>query len=444
VGDNGRRGTSPRPTAEVGETPAVRVLAIGISAQGHSWVPTDGGLRPLRKAMTWLDARAEGQARRLLEDHSLEFWGEHAGKQPGQWHLLPQLLWLREHEPETVAAARRYLFAHDYILMRLTGEVVTDYTTAAGSLLFDLQEWGWSSELLAEYGVEEGLLPRIVPAGTVAGKLTAEAAEELGLTGDVVVAVGAQDQKCAALAAGLDGTTATASLGTATAIIARVAEPRFEAQHGLIPCFPFLKPGEWILEAPLATTGGALRWLRDLLGKAGAEGYAEMMVSALEVPPGAEGTVCVPYLAGAGSPHWCGTATGSFHGLTLRTGQGHLTRALLEAVAYDIAANLEHMKALGCRIDRLVLFGGGARSELWPQIVGAVCGVPTYSSVETEAAVRGAAMLAAEALRVEAGVFAIEAAEVRVPEGWAEAYEGLGRLTGAAYGPTQRGRATDG
>lgn len=400
----------------------LRIRAIGLSAQGHSWLPVDADLRPLRHALTWLDSRAEPQARRLLEDHPLAFWGEAAGKRPGQWHLLPQLLWLREHDPEAIAAASRYLFAHDYIISRLTGRCVTDYTTAAASLLFDLRTWDWSPALLDEYQVDRALLPKVAAAGSPAGTLTAAAAAELGLPQGVLVAVGAQDQKCAALATGLDDRTATASLGTATALIAPVPEPRFDPEHGGIPCFPYLRRGEWVLEAPLATSGGALRWLRDLLG---CDGYEDMVAEAAEVPPGAEGVVCLPYLAGAASPHWRGDATGGFSGLTLRTGRGHLTRATMEAVAYDLRANLDHMRALGCRIGRLVLFGGGARSALWPQIIAAVCGVPTYASTGSEAALRGAAMLAAQALGADPAALLLQATPVEYPAEWPAAHERL-------------------
>lgn len=399
--------------------------AVGLSVQGHSWVPVDRDFQPLRPALTWLDSRAGPQARKLLEDHPVQFWGDCAGKQPGQWHLLPQLLWLREAEPELMARARRYLFAHDYLLHRLCGCAVTDYTLAAGSLLFDLRRWQWSEALLDEYAIRPQALSEIVPAGTAAGTLTLGAAADLGLPPDVVIAVGAQDQKAAALAAGLTAQTATASLGTATAIIAPVPEPRFSAEHGSIPCFPYLQQGQWVLEAPLSTSGGAFRWLRDTLGRSGPGGYTELVTAAAAVPPGSAGVRFFPYLAGAGAPHWRGDARGGFCGLSLSSGPAELTRALLEAVAYDIRANLDHMAALGGDLQRLVLFGGGARSALWPQIIAAICALPTFASTETEAAMRGAAMLAAQALGADPSVFAIASAPVVPPEDWREEYEGL-------------------
>ena len=431
-----------------GQLGEVAVLAIGVSAQGHSWVPVDARLEPLRHALTWLDARAGAQARGLLERYGAAFWGARAGKLPGQWHMLPQLLWLREHEHDRLADARHLLCAHDYLVARLTGEVVTDATNAATTLLFDIAAGAWSAQLLMEHELDASLLPEVRPAGSLAGRLRAEAAGELGLTAGMPVAVGAQDQKCAALAAGLEAGTATASLGTATALIALLDAPRFSPEHGAIPCFPYLQPGQWMLEAPLATTGGAVRWLRDAsfcragactppirpvsptrggvqapaLQTATASGYDAMVAAAEAVPPGSAGVLFFPYLAGAAAPFWRGDAHAAFCGLTLATGLGHMTRAVLEAVAYDLRANLDHMQALGCAIERLVLFGGGARSALWTEIIAAVSDLPVLAGADTEAASRGAAMLAAQAIGLHASPLKLRVQPVAVRPEWRAAY----------------------
>ncbi|MBU0609816.1 MAG: hypothetical protein KKI08_18170 [Armatimonadetes bacterium] len=397
------------------------VLAIGVSAQGHSWVPVDAQLHPLRNALTWLDARSGAQGKALLERYGAAFWGALAGKLPGQWHMLPQLLWLREREQDCLADARHLLCAHDYLVARLTGEVITDATNAATTLLFDIAAGEWSARLLTEHELDAALLPEVLPAGSLAGKLTAAAASELGLAVGTPVAVGAQDQKCAALAAGLGDGTATASLGTATALIARTDAPRFSAEHGAIPCFPYLQPGQWVLEAPLATTGGAVRWLRDAM----ATSYDDMIAAAAAVPPGSAGVLFFPYLAGAAAPFWQGDAHAAFCGLTLATGLGHMTRAVLESVAYDLRANLDHMQALGCAIERLVLFGGGARSALWTEIIAAVSDRPVLAGADAEAASRGAAMLAAQAIGRNVSPLKLRVQPVPVRPEWRAAYAPL-------------------
>lgn len=371
------------------------VGAVGVSAQGHSWVPTDERFRPLRNALTWLDRRAARHAAELLEERGAEFWGSLAGKAPGPWHLLPQLLWLRETEPDTLRATAHLLTAHDFVIARLTGRAVTDHTSAATTLLFDIAGLEWNQAVLQAYRVDRRLLPHPVASGTLVDRLTPGAAEATGLSSDTIAVTGAQDQKCAAYGAGLADGIATASLGTATAIETLLERPLFDPALP-IPCFPYLAPGLWVLEAAITTTGGAVTWLRDALRPVDPMvshgGISELAESA---PPGSHGVVFLPFPAGAGTPHWRFGATGAFSGITLAADIRDLARAVLEGCCYEIATALEAMRATGARINTLHVFGGGARSEPWMRILAAACGVPVCVCTEAETALRGAAMLAA-------------------------------------------------
>lgn len=404
-------------------TAGAQVAAIGVSAQGHSWLPVGENLRPLRRAMTWLDTRADTLAQSLLTAYGVEFWGTVAGKLPGAWHMLPQLLWLRDNDPQTLEGARALLCAHDWLVGKLCGRPMTDYTTAAASLLLDITTCTWRDELLAEYAIEPGLLPPLVPAGTVAGTVCAPELLTLGIADDTPVAVGSQDQKCAALAAGLESGVATASLGTATALVAPIDTPRFDHRHGAIPCFPFLERDRHVLEAPLATTGGALRWWRDILGGAAQVEYASLMRLAARARPGSDGVVFFPYLAGAGAPHWQGSARGGFNGLSLRSGTGEMVRAVLEATAYDLRECLDGMRRAGCSVKRLRVFGGGARSRLWCAIIAAVCRCPVEVCADSEMAVRGAAMFAASAAGMAREALRLPVHTVKPFPRWMELYD---------------------
>jgi len=392
------------------------VEAIGISAQGHSWVPTNEEFRPLRPAITWLDTRAAPIAHELLRAKGAHFWGALAGKVPGPWHTLPQLLWLREKEPEIEKRAQHFLYAHDFLVARLTGAAVTDYTTAAASLLYDIEEFGWSRSAALAHRVDLNRLSEARPAGSVAGPLCKEAARDLGLPSTVLVAVGAQDQKCAALGAGLEDRVATVSLGTATAITALSKRPVFDEALS-IPCFPYLAERTWVLEAPLTTTGGALRWLRDLGRDFGADhlSFNDLTDMAAGSPPGSMGVRFFPFLAGAGAPHWISGSKAAFVGLGLDSGPRDMARALLEAVAFEIRTNVEAMQAQGVRIDRLRLFGGGARSDLWAQIITDVVGMPLQRCLDVETAALGGAILAMMA----AGVCrSLEDGQLRLTSGY--------------------------
>jgi len=371
------------------------VLAVGFSCQGHSWVPTDAGFRPLRPAFTWLDQRAARQAQSLLDEAGAECWGALAGKTPGPWHMLPQILWMREHEHDVINRAQHLLFVQDFLIARLTGRPATDYTTAAATLFFDITSNAWDGATLDRYRIAMRSLPEVVASGTAVGTVTHDAAAATGLSTETVVVTGAQDQKCAAFGAGLAPGIATASLGTATAIEALMDRPAFDVNVP-IPCFPYLQADTWVLEAAITTTGGAVNWLRDALRPVNPQlSHNELADLAAQSPAGCDGVLFFPYLAGAGIPHMRFGASAGFAGITLATRAPHLARAVLEGCAYEIATALQAMRTVGTRVEKLYLFGGGARSELWARIIAAVVVMPLYVCREAETALRGAAMLAA-------------------------------------------------
>jgi len=392
------------------------VVAIGLSAQGHSWVPTTPNFTPLRPALTWLDTRPTAIAQELLDARGAAFWGCCAGKVPGPWHTLPQVLWLRRHEPGIEDEAAYYLYAHDYLIARLTGRIATDYTTAAASLLFDVERFAWNRGLCAEYDIDAMRFAPPVAAGSVAGELDDGVAADLGLPTGTLVAVGAQDQKCAALGAGLRPGLATASLGTATAITAISGKAHYDLR-ARIPCFPYVCKGTWVLEAPVPTTGAAMRWLRDVARGFGADdvSHAQLAELAAGSAPGSSGLAFFPFLAGAGAPHWVAEARAGITGIGLHTTAGDIVRALMEGVACEIRGNLDAMRGQGTAIDALKLFGGGARSLLWAQIIADIAGVPVEADEDVETAGAGAAVLALAA----AGVCDIPGGQSRLARGFA-------------------------
>lgn len=367
------------------------VRALAVSSQGISFVLVDRAGRPLGNAISWLDTRASAESARILERYSAERLFAVTGKRASPAYVLPKLLWLRHHEPDRWSQAWRVLLSHDYLVFRACGECVTDHSLAGGTLLYDLHTANWCDELLAAFDIAPGLLPTLRWAGTPVGTLQRAAAEELGLTPATIVVVGGQDQKCAALGAGITAGVATVSLGTAAAITQTMAAPRTDALMR-VPTFSFVQPDCWVLEGVIGTGAGSLRWLRDLLG--GEADYDALVAAAAQVPIGADGLVFLPHLSGAGSPHWNDAARATFHGLSLASTRAHLTRALLEGVAYQIRANLEVTQDLAGAVGQLIVFGGGARSPLWIAIIGDVVNLPVATTPTVETAAVGAAMLA--------------------------------------------------
>ena len=296
------------------------VRGIAVSSQGISFVLLDEDDRPLGNAINWLDGRATAECDDILARYRAETLFRAApasGLRPST--CCRNCSGCGEHAPEKWRPARRLLMGHDYLVYRLCGAHVTDHSLAGGTLLYDLAGLDWSAELLDAFDIPRRLLPEVRWAGTPVGTLKPEVADALGLRREVVVAVGGQDQKCAALGAGIDDRTATVSLGTASAIEQLMASPATDPAMR-IPTFTFLQPARWVLEGVVGTAAVSMRWLRDMLG---ADGYAGLDAAAAAVPAGSDGVRFYPHLSGAGSPHWNVDAAR----LVSRPQPGHLARA---------------------------------------------------------------------------------------------------------------------
>ncbi len=367
-----------------------RVRAISASTQSISFVPVDRGGRLLRRALCWLDTRAGAQAARIQATVGEGRLFEITGKRPSPAYVLPKLLWLREHEPELAARAEKFLTPLDYLMWRLCGRAVADYSIAGGSMLLDVRTLEWSDDLLAAFDLDQRRLPELAWAGTLLGPLLPEVAERLGLPPGVAVVLGGQDQKCAALGAAIGPGLATVSLGTSSAISCLTSGPVLDPRRR-VPTFPFVLRGYWDLEGVVGTAGAALKWARERLF-AGQE-YAALDALAAQAPPGSGGVRFYPHLAGATSPQWQASARGALTGVGLGCGRAELARSVLEGIAFQIRANLDVMVELE-PITQLVLFGGGARSALWRAIIADICRLPVRATQTVDVANWGASILA--------------------------------------------------
>jgi xylulokinase len=370
--------------------------AMSISSQGLSFVLLGEEDRPLCPAISTLDTRAETQAAALSESVPEPALFALTGKRAAPYYLLPKLLWLRENEPQVMAKARRLAFAMDYLAGRLLGQPAqTDHSLASGSALHDVRKLQWSTHLGRCFDLDLSIMPHLAPAGTPAGPLTGSAADEFGLPRGTMLAVGGQDQKCAALAAGLSREVGTVSLGTAAACEFISAEPILDP-HLRLPCFPYVRAGRWVLEGAIPAAGGALRWLAELLSPSADPDQAcrtlegEARCADWQATP-----LFTPHLGGAGSPHWRRSAKGSLSELTLPTGRGELARAVLEGVCMELRANLEVARSLGLCPNAVRAFGGGARSDFWLQLLADSLDLPVFRARLGDAAALGACLLAA-------------------------------------------------
>ncbi len=394
------------------------IRGISISSQGISFVPLDDQGQPLSNAINWLDGRATEEAREILSRYPAKMLFAMTGKRAAPFYVLPKLLWLRRHQPRLFDRARMFLMGHDYIVYRLSGRYVTDHSMAGGTLLYDLARLGWSEELLEAFDIPVEKLPEIRWAGTPLGPILPTVARELGLSEETVVVVGGQDQKVAALGAGIREGVATVSLGTATAISVITEKPAIDEQMR-IPAFTFVIPQRWDLEGVIGTGGGSLRWYRETFFPG--EDYSTLDALAEQAPPGANGVFFYPHLTGAGSPHWQEAARAGFQGISLSTTRADMTRSVLEGVAFQIQENIEALEDIAGPIAELVLFGGGAKSALWWGIIADVTRKVVVRAKTVETANLGACILAGVGFGLFADPKSAQAAMIadlqhRVPE----------------------------
>ena len=373
------------------------IQALSVSSQGISFVPVDKKGLPLGNAINWLDTRATAEAETILSRYTEADLFNLTGKRANPAYVLPKLLWLRNHQPDLYRRTHKFLMAHDYLLYKFGGQFVTDHSMASGTLLHDVTRLSWSAELTDTFDIAVEQLPEIIRSGTSLGTIRREVAEALGLNKKAIVAVGGQDQKCAALGAHIRPGLVTISLGTASAISCLVDHPLLDPERR-IPLFPFVVSDIWDLEGVVGTAGGAFRWMRETLFPATA--YKTLDEMAADSFPGSNGVCFYPHLSGAGSPHWRADVLGAFLGLTLATEPGDVVRSVLEGVTFQIRANLEVLESLGITIEKLILFGGGAQSSLWPQIISDVTGKPVEVMESVDVATWGACILAGTGARL--------------------------------------------
>ena len=350
---------------------------IGLSGQMHGLVVLDAENRVLRPAMLWNDQRTGAECAEIEARVGLERLIELTGNRGLTGFTAPKLLWLRRHEPGTYARIRHVLLPKDYVRLRLTGEFAIDAADASGTLLFDVRGRRWSAEVCEALDVPLEWLPPVHESTEVAG---------------------AGDQAAGALGVGIvKPGPVSVVLGTSGVVFAVLPSYAPDAQ-ARVHVFCHAVPGTWHAMGVMLSAAGSLAWLRNIVDAS----YGVLDEEAAHWPPGAEGLLFAPYLAGERTPHADPDARGAFTGLSLRHDRGALARATLEGVAYGLRDSLELLRELGVRPEVGRVSGGGATSDLWVRIVASVLALPLERTELEEGAAFGAALLAG----VRAGVFA--------------------------------------
>jgi xylulokinase len=365
------RACVPEVLARAGAS-ADDVACVALDGIGWTLVATDAELRPVVPAMTWLDRRAETEAEALRGRPDAGALVDLAANPLDAAYLAPKIAWLAGHDPAAFEATRWLLTASGWLVARLTGEVTCDLTQAYGFHCFDIRNERWDEAAAARLGIPVDRLPPLHRAGHVAGAVTRGAAHETGLADGIPVIAGGLDAAMAALGAGVTRPGLTQDQGGSAggfgmSVPEVVVEPRLIFSHHVLE-------EQYLLQAG-TTGGGALGWLRDVVGRDGA-GFDELTGEAATSPVGANGVLFLPYLAGERTPLWSGTARGVFVGLAYPTTRADLVRSVMEGCAFAVMDNLRLAEERGHRVVEWLGQGGASRSTLWNQVKADVTGVP--------------------------------------------------------------------
>ena len=377
------------------------IAALALDAATHTAVLLGEDDKPVRRAIYWTDSRASEEAAALKANLGNELMEECYNGVSSLW-TLPQLMWLKRHEPETLQKTRKVMAVKDYVRFRLTGDYVTDSIEAMGFLLLDARKNEWSGKLCAMAGLNKDIMPPIVDPMTKLSKLTKQAQEDTGLTDGTVVIVGATDTVMEVYAAGAIAVgQATVKLATAGRICPitdhAVVDPRLVTYRHVID-------GLWYPGTATKSCAASNRWYRDTFGGS----FGEMSAAAASVPRGCDGLYFHPYLQGEITPYLDDKLRASFVGAVGAHTKAHFNRAVLEGVAYSMKDCFATLKELHIAPTEAVAIGGGAKSDLWRQILADMLNIP-LKTVENLDSSLGSAMLAG----VATGVFASHADAVK-------------------------------
>lgn len=369
------------------------VAAIGLTGQMHGLVVLDAEHEVLRPAILWNDQRCGAECDEIRARVSLARLVQITGNDALTGFTAPKILWLETNEPEIYRRIKHVLLPKDFIRYKLTGTLAMDKADGSGTMLFDLARRNWSPEILEALHIPAEWLPPTFEGHETTSAVSSEAAALTGLRAGTPVVAGGGDQSAQAVGVGVvrPGTIAV-TLGTSGVVFAATESPLIEP-GGRLHAFCHAVAGRWHLMGVMLSAAGSLQWYHDKF--APERSFAELVAEAADVPAGSEGLLFLPYLSGERTPHPDPLARGAWIGLTGRHGPAHLTRSILEGVAFGLKDMFGLMKDAGlASVEQIRLSGGGAKSSLWRQILADVFDAELVTVNTTEGAAFGAALLA--------------------------------------------------
>ncbi|EMG29389.1 xylulose kinase [Listeria fleischmannii 1991] len=371
-----------------------KLAGISFSGQMHSLVVMDSEMKVVRPAILWNDVRTTEACQFIYR--TMPDIREITRNPVLEGFTLPKLVWLTQNEPETWRQAAHFCLPKDYLAYILTGELCTDYSDAAGTLLLDVTKKVYSDEILNAFQIPKQALPKLVSSTTCIGAVTVTMAQKLGIKTDVKVFMGGADNAVAAIGSGITRPgLALSSIGT-SGVFLNFESNVLEAGRTPLHFFNHIEDTAFYSMGVTLSAGNSLNWFKREF--APEESFDELFSSASRIPVGALGLLFTPYISGERTPYTDSEIRGAFIGIDGRHTRSHFMRAVLEGITFSLRDTFELLKLAGRDAAEIIAVGGGAKNPLWLQMQADIYNRNVRTLANEQGPGVGAAMIAATGL----------------------------------------------
>lgn len=375
----------------IAANPNVKIEGISFSGQMHGLVIIDEQLNPLRHAILWNDTRTTEQCR-LIVHHLGESLYDYTKNDALEGFTLPKLLWVQQHEPTIFKKIAYFMLPKDYVRFKLTGEIATEPSDAAGTLLYDLASQNWSREICETFQIPITICPNIIHTTEKTGYLKDEIKNQLQIDKDIPIFAGAADNACGALGAGIiHEHQVLVSIGTSGVVLKPSKQTNYEGNF--IHTMPYVEQRQFYKMGVTLAAGESLRWFTQTF--APTESISQLLQDLEQVDPRANRLLFTPYIFGERTPHGSSTIRGSFIGINSTHRLPDFTRAVIEGVTFSLKEVYDLLVDRNESIQEIICIGGAAKSDSWLEIVANIFNMPVKKLQHEQGPALGAAIIAA-------------------------------------------------
>ncbi|KAA9016000.1 xylulokinase [Niallia endozanthoxylica] len=369
------------------------IEGISFSGQMHGLVLLDQENQVLRNSILWNDTRTTKQCEEIYDVVGKQQLLEITKNPALEGFTLPKILWVKENEPEVFERSSVFMLPKDYLRYRITGHIHMEYSDAAGTLLLNVAKREWSQEILTQFGLSSEFCPPLVESHDLVGNVTAEFAQETGLSEGTKVFAGGADNACGAIGSGIlsEGKT-LCSIGTSGVVLSYEERSDLDFE-GKVHYFNHGEENTFYTMGVTLAAGYSLSWFKDTFAKQ--EAFDQFLEGVNEVPAGSNGLLFTPYIVGERTPHADSNIRGSFIGVDAAHERKTFARAVLEGITFSLHESIEIFRNSGKTIDSIISIGGGAKNETWLQMQADIFNAKIEKLTSEQGPGMGAAMLAA-------------------------------------------------